>query len=434
MDSNNSKQEYNYHKNNNHSNNKVNFYNNENNNKINFNSEKELTNLQNSSNSPKNQYIYNNIYDVKKKFTKININNDIDKMKQKREDRKLRNEERKRQNEDENNNFNKNDGDYEKLIMKKKINFQTKFFQHIQIQNEKIFVIVRKRPIFPKEIALGEIDCISALNPSLFIHEPKMKIDGITKYIEDHEFIFDNVFGDHEKTDQVFQFSVEPTIELLFNRGIVTCFAYGQTGSGKTYTMRGIQNSSINSLFKLIKNYNMYSYNNLNNNKSFNAYVSFYEIYGESLYDLLNSRNKLQVLEDKHQVVQIFGLEEKLVNSPKEMQDLINRGNAERTTHNTHTNETSSRSHAICTILIKENNSEEVFGKLTLVDLAGSERAQETQSNKKERMNEGAKINKSLLALKECIRALDSNKKNSESHVPFRNSKLTLVLRDSFLP
>jgi kinesin family protein 2/24 len=84
--------------------------------------------------------------------------------------------------------------------------------------------------------------------------------------------------------------------------------------------------------------------------------------------------------------------------------------------------------------LLKEKNSEDVYGKLTLVDLAGSERAQETQSNDRNRRAEGAEINKSLLALKECIRALDARKAgNSEVHVPFRASKLTLVLRDSFV-
>ena len=72
---------------------------------------------------------------------------------------------------------------------------------------------------------------------------------------------------------------------------------------------------------------------------------------------------------------------------------------------------------------------------MTLVDLAGSERATETQSNNKSRLAEGAEINKSLLALKECIRGLDARKTtgNAEQHVPFRTSKLTLVLRDSFI-
>ncbi len=83
--------------------------------------------------------------------------------------------------------------------------------------------------------------------------------------------------------------------------------------------------------------------------------------------------------------------------------------------------------------MLKEQGSEDAYGKLTLVDLAGSERAQETQSNDRQRRAEGAEINKSLLALKECIRALDARKGGNDTHVPFRASKLTLVLRDSFV-
>jgi len=79
-------------------------------------------------------------------------------------------------------------------------------------------------------------------------------------------------------------------------------------------------------------------------------YVSFFEIYGGRLYDLLNNKNKLNVLEDKNQKVQIFGLEEVLVSTPEYMRDVIEEGNAVRTTHNTVTNETSSRSHAVCNV------------------------------------------------------------------------------------
>lgn len=163
-------------------------------------------------------------------------------------------------------------------------------------------------------------------------------------------------------------------------------------------------------------------------------YISFFEIYGGRLYDLLNNKNKLQVLDDKNGKVQIFGVEEIFAESPDEMRMIIDKANAIRTTHNTVTNETSSRSHAICNIVIKEENSNEEYGKLSLVDLAGSERAQETQSNDRLRRAEGAEINKSLLALKECIRALDARKSgNPDQHVPFRASKLTHVLRDSFM-
>ena len=140
-------------------------------------------------------------------------------------------------------------------------------------------------------------------------------------------------------------------------------------------------------------------------------------------------------LEDKNQKVQIYGLTEKEVFSPKEMREVVDFANTIRTTHNTVTNETSSRSHAICNFVIKMEGKkeDEEYAKLSLVDLAGSERATETQSNDKSRLAEGAEINKSLLALKECIRALDAKKNKGETHVPFRNSKLTLVLRDSFL-
>ncbi len=98
---------------------------------------------------------------------------------------------------------------------------------------------------------------------------------------------------------------------------------------------------AIDSLFRAAKN----------SNKNFEFYVSFFEIYGGRLYDLLNAKNKLQVLEDKNQKVQIFGLEEKLASSPDEMRSIIEMANSIRTTHNTVTNETSSRSHAICNVI-----------------------------------------------------------------------------------
>lgn len=99
-----------------------------------------------------------------------------------------------------------------------------------------------------------------------------------------------------------------------------------------------------------------------------------------------------------------------------------------RQTQQTRSNDTSSRSHAICQISLKDNRDNSICGKLILVDLAGSERAQENQENEKARRSEAAEINKSLLALKECIRAMS----DKGAYVPFRSSKLTLVLRDSF--
>ena len=366
---------------------------------------------------------------------KLSVVEEMEKMKQRREDRKKRIEEEKQHKKDLQNDPNyipKLDYDFDYLIQQKKAQIDNlEPYPHSTSEGQKIYVCVRKRPIFNKEIQNGEIDCVSAINPKVCIYDCKLKIDGYTKYIDTNDFYFDNVFNEHEDTNLLFECSVKPSLDILLKGGVVTCFAYGQTGSGKTFTMKGIQDAAIYNIFdnfaeikKILK-------------KNFKFFISFFEIYSGRLYDLLNNRNKVMALEDKNQKVQIYGLTEKEVFNPKEMQEIVDFANAMRTTHNTVTNETSSRSHAICNFIIKieGKKEDEVFAKLSLVDLAGSERATETQSNDKSRLAEGAEINKSLLALKECIRALDARKTkgNNEQHVPFRNSKLTLVLRDSFL-
>ena len=154
--------------------------------------------------------------------------------------------------------------------------------------------------------------------------------------------------------------------------------------------------------------------------------MSFYEIYGGRVYDLLNKGKRVQILEDGNNNVQIQGILEREARNPQEMHEIIEYGHEARTTHATVANNTSSRSHAICQIYITKGSK--FMGKLILCDLAGSERAQDTQSNSRQRRLEGAEINKSLLALKECIRAMNSK----QTHIPFRASKLTLALRDSF--
>jgi len=366
---------------------------------------------------------------------KLSVIEEMQQMKQRREDRKRRIEEEKQHKKDLLNDPNyipKLDYDFEYLIHQKKAQVENvEPEEHTTSEGAKIYVCVRKRPIFDKEIQNGEIDCVSAINPKVCIYDCKLKIDGYTKYIDTNDFYFDNVFNENEDTNLLFECSVKPSLDILLKGGVVTCFAYGQTGSGKTYTMQGIQDAAIYSIFDNFTEIQTVL------KKKFKFFISFFEIYSGRLYDLLNNRNKVMALEDKNQKVQIYGLTEKEVFNPKEMQDIVDYANQMRTTHNTVTNETSSRSHAICNFVIKVEGKreDEEYAKLTLVDLAGSERATETQSNNKSRLAEGAEINKSLLALKECIRALDVRKAkgNNDQHVPFRNSKLTLVLRDSFL-
>ena len=358
------------------------------------------------------------------KIIKGGIAEEIAILKQRREARKAK-EEKKNIPQSSGQKKKEQDQKFLKMITQKKSNlFKSNFPEPpIDSSDSKIFVVIRKRPIFQKEINNGEIDCISVINPRVYIHECKIQIDGITKYLEDHEFYFDATFGENSKNYEIYNITLYPMINLVLNQGVVTCFAYGQTGSGKTFTMNALEKEAIDDLFSESKKMG----------NPFDFYVSFFEIYRGSLYDLLNNKNKVEILDDKNGKVHIYGLINQIAETPEMMHHIIDSANAIRTTHNTVTNETSSRSHAICNIVIKLKNSDEEYGKLSLVDLAGSERAQETQSNDKERRAEGAEINKSLLALKECIRALDEKKSNPDQHVPFRASKLTHVLRDSFV-
>ena len=360
-----------------------------------------------------------------KKPGKKSIAEEMEILRQRREERKNREEKRVNPQFISNNDTGKTmDADYEKMIRKKKTEiYQNKPALHTTSDKTKISVLVRKRPLSKKEMQNGEIDCVSVINPKIIVHECKIKIDGITKYLEDHEFYFDGTFGENDNTLDIYNITLSPMINLILHQGIVTCFAYGQTGSGKTYTMKGLEKEAIDDLYTASEKMG----------GIFDFYISFFEIYRGVLYDLLNNKNRVEILDDKNGKVHIYGLYNQIADSPEMMHHIIDSANAIRTTHNTVTNETSSRSHAICNIVVKLKGSDEEYGKLSLVDLAGSERAQETQSNDKERRAEGAEINKSLLALKECIRALDEKKTNPDQHVPFRASKLTHVLRDSFI-
>ncbi|KAK8698463.1 hypothetical protein V6N13_114580 [Hibiscus sabdariffa] len=292
----------------------------------------------------------------------------------------------------------------------------------------KIKVVVRKRPLNKKEMAKKEEDIITIQSNSnaLTVHEKKLKVD-LTEYVEKHEFLFDAVLNEDVGNEEVYSETVEPIVPLIFNRTKATCFAYGQTGSGKTYTMQPLPLKASQDILRLMH----HSYRN----QGFQLFVSYFEIYGGKVFDLLNDRKKLFMREDGKQQVCIVGLQEYKVLDVETIKELIERGNATRSTGTTGANEESSRSHAILQLVIKrsadgsEKKPARLVGKLSFIDLAGSERGADTTDNDKQTRMEGAEINKSLLALKECIRALD----NDQGHIPFRGSKLTEVLRDSFV-
>lgn len=90
-----------------------------------------------------------------------------------------------------------------------------------------ICITVRKRPLFDKEYAAGEIDCVSSVNPKVVVHECKLKVDGITKVVEDSSFNFDNSFNENETTETVYNYTIQTLVPSIFKGGVVTCFAYG---------------------------------------------------------------------------------------------------------------------------------------------------------------------------------------------------------------
>nr|CAD7461691.1 unnamed protein product [Timema tahoe] len=302
------------------------------------------------------------------------------------------------------------------------------------VEDHQITVCIRKRPLNRKETTRKEVDVISVPSKNqLVVHEPKLKVD-LTKYLENQHFRFDYAFDDSCSNDLVYKYTAQPLVQTIFEGGMATCFAYGQTGSGKTHTMggdfhgktqdckKGIYAMAAKDVFQLLKSP---KYRMLHLVVS----SSFFEIYSGKVFDLLANKAKLRVLEDGKQQVQIVGLTETIVDSVEEVLKLITHGNSARTSGQTSANSNSSRSHAVFQIVVRSPGVNRIHGKFSLIDLAGNERGADTSSANRQTRMEGAEINKSLLALKECIRALG----RKGAHLPFRASKLTQVLRDSFI-
>uniref|UniRef100_A0A915ASA6 Kinesin-like protein n=1 Tax=Parascaris univalens TaxID=6257 RepID=A0A915ASA6_PARUN len=306
-----------------------------------------------------------------------------------------------------------------------------------QVSENRITVCVRKRPLNRKEIMKKEIEVITIPNRDhVIVHQPQVKVD-LTKCLENQKFRFDYTFDENSSNEMVYRFTAQPLLKTIFAQGFATCFAYGQTGSGKTHTMggsftgktqdcsKGIYALTASDVFKMLNR--EYKKENLQ------VGCSFFEIYGGKVFDLIDNKSMLRVMEDAKNQVQIVGLQEVLVNNEQEVLDIIKKGTDIRTAGTTSANQNSSRSHAVFQIILRKKLAKSgqgrLWGKFSLIDLAGNERGVDTVSSDRQTRLEGAEINKSLLALKECIRAMGRN----SSHVPFRASKLTLVLRDSFI-
>ncbi|CCM01719.1 uncharacterized protein FIBRA_03784 [Fibroporia radiculosa] len=258
-----------------------------------------------------------------------------------------------------------------------------------------------------------------------------------TKRYKDRRFIFDRVF-DHQANQQgIYRDTAKPLLKNLLDGFNATIFAYGATGCGKTHTISGTDSDpgiiylTMADLFQQIED--------RREEAIVDVTVTFLEIYNEEIRDLLaesgtpTPRGGLQIREDK--AVKVVGLTELRPSNADEVKQIVLLGNSRRTQSPTHANETSSRSHAVLQVHVTQaprtaNITEErTMATLSIIDLAGSERAAAT-TNMGQRMVEGANINKSLLALGNCINALCESG-GAIRHVPYRNSKLTRLLKFS---
>ncbi|PFH52655.1 hypothetical protein AMATHDRAFT_74119 [Amanita thiersii Skay4041] len=258
-----------------------------------------------------------------------------------------------------------------------------------------------------------------------------------TKRYKDKRFMFDRVLRHDARQQDVYEATAQPLLQGVLDGYNATVFAYGATGCGKTHTISGAESDpgiiylTMADLFQRIED--------RREEWDVEVMVTFLEIYNEEIRDLLAEpgshapRGGLSIREDK--AVKVVGLVELKPRSADEVKEIVIQGNMRRTQSPTHANETSSRSHAVLQVHITQCprtaslTEQRLTATLSIIDLAGSERAAAT-TNMGQRMVEGANINKSLLALGNCINALCESG-GAIRHVPYRNSKLTRLLKFS---
>lgn len=304
-------------------------------------------------------------------------------------------------------------------------------------------VLVRCRPLSEDEVRVHTPVVISC-------NEGRREVSAIQNIANkqiDRNFAFDKVFGPTSQQKELYDQSVSPIVYEVLEGYNCTIFAYGQTGTGKTYTMEGgarkkngefpsdagVIPRAVKQIFDILEA----------QSAEYSMKVTFLELYNEEITDLLapeetskfiedKSKKPIALMEDGKGGVFVRGLEEEIVCTANEIYKILEKGSAKRRTAETLLNKQSSRSHSIfsITIHIKEctPEGEEMIkcGKLNLVDLAGSENI--SRSGAREgRAREAGEINKSLLTLGRVINALVEH----SGHVPYRDSKLTRLLRDS---
>ncbi|XP_077588228.1 kinesin-like protein KIF1B isoform X22 [Stigmatopora nigra] len=312
-------------------------------------------------------------------------------------------------------------------------------------------VAVRVRPFNTRETSKDSKCIIQMQGNSTTILNPKAPKEPAKNFSFDYSYWSHTTPQDpcFAAQNQVYNDIGKEMLQHAFEGYNVCIFAYGQTGAGKSYTMMGKQEEGQEGIIPMLCE-DLFEKINADNNKeelSYSVEVSYMEIYCERVRDLLNPKNKGNLRVREHPLLgpYVEDLSKLAVTSYTDIADLMDAGNKARTVAATNMNETSSRSHAVFTIVFtqKKHDSEtdlstEKVSKISLVDLAGSERADSTGA-KGTRLKEGANINKSLTTLGKVISALaevdnstsKSKKKKKSDFIPYRDSVLTWLLREN---
>ena len=300
--------------------------------------------------------------------------------------------------------------------------------------SENIKVCLRIRPMSLQEKSRNDSSCIEPVSgEQLILSHKNLR----------RSYTFNLVFAPESSQEDVFfNCSIDKLIDSALDGYSVTIFAYGQTGSGKTYTIMG-RDDAINEKILSNNKYSGIMPKSINyiwstvstRQQKFYIKVSFLEIYNEQINDLLNpSNSNLQIRWDQKQGFFVEGLLVIECKKPEDIVEIILQGTKNRKKGSHDLNKDSSRSHSILTVyLISEfqsgGESFKKYGKISFVDLAGSERLKETHS-KGGMLKETGNINKSLFVLGKVISSL-TDKKSTNQHIPYRDSKLTMLLMDS---
>ena len=296
-------------------------------------------------------------------------------------------------------------------------------FSAFKESKESVKVLVRVRPLHESQ---GRCTLLALNPPNVTV---KHNNNPRSCQGDGYSFTFDNIFGQESRQEDIFESVGQPACEAFIDGYNSAVFAYGQTGSGKTYTMYGENTEvglvprSLNFIFRRIHELRDLGC-------SVSCSMSLIEIYNEQVFDLLSNSKALQLREDTGAVF-LEGVESIEVDRFEQAMSILAKGSEKRTVGSTSANSCSSRSHSVLTLALRMeeyiNQKKRIkTSNYHLIDLAGSER-QRTSKSSGIRLKEAVNINRSLSALGNVIMALAEGSK----HVPYRDSKLTFLLRDS---